>query len=38
MDELNFDWYQPTDAEFVDELVVTVVDTVPRQHHVDQIA
>ena len=38
MDELSFDWYQPTDAEFVDELVVTVVDTVPRQHHVDQIA
>jgi hypothetical protein len=28
MDELSFDWYQPTDAEFVDELVVTVVDTI----------
>lgn len=28
MDGLRFDWYQPTDAEFIDELVVTVVDTI----------
>ena len=28
MDGLRFDWYQPTDAEFIDELVVTVIDTV----------
>ena len=28
MNGLRFDWYQPTDAEFVDELVVTVVDTI----------
>ena len=28
MDGLRFDWYQPTDAEFIDELVATVVDTI----------
>ena len=25
---LRFDWYQPTDADFIDTLVVTVIDTV----------
>ena len=24
----RFDWYQPTDADFIDELVATVIDTV----------
>ena len=28
MDGLRFDWYQPTDADFIDELVATVIDTV----------
>ena len=28
MDGLRFDWYQPTDANFIDELVATVIDTV----------
>jgi len=28
MDGLRFDWYQPTDADFIDELVATVTDTV----------
>ena len=22
----RFDWYQPTDADFIDELVATVID------------
>ena len=25
---LRFDWYQPTDAEFIDELAATVIDVV----------
>ena len=28
MDGLRFDWYQPTAADFIDELVATVIDTV----------
>ena len=28
MDGLRFDWYQPTDAEFIDELAATVIDVV----------
>jgi hypothetical protein len=24
----RFDWYQPTDADFIDELVATVIDVV----------
>lgn len=28
MDGLRFDWYQPTSAEFIDELAVTVIDTI----------
>jgi hypothetical protein len=28
MDGLRFDWYQPTEAEFIDELVATVIDIV----------
>ena len=28
MNGLRFDWYQPTDAEFIDELAATVIDVV----------
>ena len=28
MNGLRFDWYQPTDADFIDELAVTVIDVV----------
>ena len=26
-EELRFDWFQPNDADFIEELVATVIDT-----------